>query len=133
MIVRALYGLKSTGAVCRNHLAKCMRQLGYESCIADPYLWFKAITLPSYEFQYYAYLLLYFDDILAIQHDGEAVIKDIDRFFKMKPVSVGYPVIYLGMKLRKTKLNNSVVAWSLLPIKYVQEAVNNVKDHIKKE
>ena len=133
MIVRALYGLKSTGAICRNHLAKCMRQLGYESCIADPDLWFKAMTQTSEKFQYYAYLLLYVDDILAIHHYNEAAIKEIGRFFKMKPGLVRDPNIYLVAKLRKTELNNGEVAWLLLPSKYVQEAVMNVKDHFKKE
>ena len=41
IIVRALYGLKSSGAAFRNHLAECMYNLGYKSCLADPDLWFK--------------------------------------------------------------------------------------------
>ena len=90
------------------------------------------MTQLSDEFQYYAYLLLYVDDILAIHHDGESAIKEIGRFFKMKPGSVGDPNIYLGAKLRKTDLNNGVVTWLILPSKYVQEAVKNVKDHFKK-
>ena len=41
VIVRALYGLKSSGAAFRNHLAECMRHLGYIPCEADPDLWMK--------------------------------------------------------------------------------------------
>ena len=41
IIVRALYGLKSSGAAFRNHLAECMYNLGYKSCLADPDLWYK--------------------------------------------------------------------------------------------
>ena len=36
IIVRALYGLASSGASLRNHLADCMCHLGYKSCLADP-------------------------------------------------------------------------------------------------
>jgi hypothetical protein len=36
IIVRALYGLKSTGAAFCAHLASFMRQMGYTSCKADP-------------------------------------------------------------------------------------------------
>ena len=36
IIVRALYGLASSGASFRNHLADCMHHLGYKSCLADP-------------------------------------------------------------------------------------------------
>jgi hypothetical protein len=35
VIVRSLYGLKFAGASFRNHLAGCMRDLGYESCLTD--------------------------------------------------------------------------------------------------
>ena len=41
IVVRALYGLKSAGAAFRNHLADCMRRLGWESCKADQDLWMK--------------------------------------------------------------------------------------------
>jgi hypothetical protein len=33
--VRALYGLKSAGAAFRNHLAECMKYLGWHPCRAD--------------------------------------------------------------------------------------------------
>ena len=46
LIVRALYGLKSAGASFRNHLADCMRHLGWTSCIADPDVWLKPEIRP---------------------------------------------------------------------------------------
>ena len=67
------------------------------------------MTRPLEEFQYYAYLLLYVNDILEIHHDDEAAIKEIGRFFKMKPGLVRDTDIYLGAKLRKTERNNDVV------------------------
>ena len=36
IIVRAMYGLKSSGASFGNHIADCMRLLGYEPCRAYP-------------------------------------------------------------------------------------------------
>ena len=41
IIIRSLYGLKSSGAAFRNHLADCMTHLGYRPCLADPDLWMK--------------------------------------------------------------------------------------------
>ena len=133
IIVRALYGLKSAGASFRNHLATCMKQLGYTSCMADPDVWYRAETRPEDSFKYYAYVLLYVDDILAVHHDGVAAIREIDKYFKMKPGSIGDPDIYLGAKLRQIQLPNGVHAWSLSASKYVQEAVRNVKDYFKRE
>jgi hypothetical protein len=47
LIVRDLYGLKSSGAAFRNHLAECMKNLGCNPCRADRYLWMKAKTRPD--------------------------------------------------------------------------------------
>ena len=35
-VVKALYGLKNSGADFRKHLAKTLRALGFEGCKADP-------------------------------------------------------------------------------------------------
>ena len=126
IIVRSLYGLKSAGASFRNHLADCMRSLGYTACLADQDVWYKAETRPD-GFKYYAYVLLYVDDALSIHHDGTEVLKQIDFFFRMKPGSIGDPDMYLGGKLRQTRLANGVDAWGLSSSKYVQEAVRNVE------
>ena len=37
--VRELYGLKSAGALFRNHLADCMQHIGFIPCLANPDLW----------------------------------------------------------------------------------------------
>ena len=42
IIVRALYGLKSSDAAFRRHLGDCMLSLGYTPCLADPDLCLKA-------------------------------------------------------------------------------------------
>jgi hypothetical protein len=44
IVVRALYGLKSSGAAFRAHLAGCMHGMGYMSCPAYPDLWLKEQT-----------------------------------------------------------------------------------------
>ena len=133
ILVRALYGLCSAGAAFRNHLADCMTTLGYKSCLADQDLWMKASTRPDDGFEYYTYVLLYVDDVLVVSHDGMAVLDEIDRYFPMKPTSKGDPDLYLGAKIRQVRLPNGVWSWSLSPSKYVQEAIRNVREHLKKE
>ena len=41
IIVRALYGLKFSGAAFHAHLADCMRSMGYTPCRGDNDLWMK--------------------------------------------------------------------------------------------
>jgi hypothetical protein len=69
LIVRSLYGLKSAGAAFRNHLAVCMNHLGWHLCRADRDLCMKAETRPDDSVLYWAYILIYVDDILCVHND----------------------------------------------------------------
>ncbi len=102
IIVRALYGLKSAGAVFCMHLASFMHQMGYTSCKTDPDLWYKAETRPADNFRYYAYILCYVDDILCVHHDPMSVLNLINGHMPLKPSLVDDPDIYLGAKLKMT-------------------------------
>jgi hypothetical protein len=84
LIVRALYGLKSDGAAFRNHLAECMNHLGWNPCRADRDLCMKAETHPDDVVLYWAYILIYVDDILCVHHDPGAPLAKLDEYFKMK-------------------------------------------------
>ena len=123
IIVRALDGLASSGASFRNHLADCMCH--YKSCLVDPDLWYKPEVSTEDRFQYYSYVLLSFDDCLCIHHSAEEELDKIDKFFKMKTGSIGDPDIYLGAKVKPMKMNNGVTASSVIPSKYVNEAIIN--------
>ncbi len=123
IIVRALYGLKSTGAAFQAHLASFMCQMGCTSCKVDSYLWLKAITRPEGNEHYYTYIACYVDDILCIHHDPMSVMNEINGYLPLKPSSVGNPDIYLGAKLKQTRLPNGVMAWGLSPSKYAIQAV----------
>ena len=107
--------------------------LGYETCRADPDLWFKAQVRPDNGYEYYEYVLIYVDDSLAISHDAMAALDWMDKFCMTKKGSIGDPDIYLGAKLRKVQMENGVFAWGMSPAKYVQEVVRNIKEHLTKE
>jgi hypothetical protein len=108
IIVRTLYGLKSAGAAFRAQLTSFMHQMGYTSCKADPDLWFKAETRPADNFRYNAYILCYVDNILCIHHNPMSVLNLINGYMPLKPSLVGDPDIYLGAKLKMTKLDNGI-------------------------
>ena len=130
VVVRALYGLKSSGAAFRKHLGECMQSLEYKSCLADPDLWMKAAVRPDGT-EYYSYILNYVDDIMVIHHDAMPVLEEINKFMLLKPDSVGDPDIYLGAKVKRAQLENDIWCWTISPSKYVQEAVRNCENHIK--
>ncbi len=70
----------------------------------------KAVTRPDDNVRYYAYILCYVDDILCIHHDPMSVMNEINGCLPLKPNSVGDPDIYLGTKLKLTRLPNGIWA-----------------------
>jgi hypothetical protein len=91
LIFRALYGLKSSGAAFRNHLAECMKHLGWHPCRADRDLWIKAETRPDDGVSYWAYILIYVDDVLCVHHDPGSPLAKLDEYFKIKKGSIQVP------------------------------------------
>eukprot|EP00804_Cyclotella_cryptica_P008800 CCRYP_015637-RA/>CCRYP_015637-RA protein AED:0.26 eAED:0.26 QI:0/-1/0/1/-1/1/1/0/227 len=130
IVVQALYGLKSSGAAFRVHLAGCMRKVGYVSCPADPNLWLKEQTDRKGS-KYYSYILCYIDDLLMVHHNPKHIMDKINSFLPLKPNSVGLPEMYLGGKLKRKTFEDGTMAWGLSPAKYVQQAVKNVKTFLK--
>ncbi|KAL7474299.1 hypothetical protein ACHAW6_000277 [Cyclotella cf. meneghiniana] len=88
VIVQALYGLKSSGATFRAHLARCLCKMGYCSCPADPDLWVKEQTDQKGN-HYYEYILCYVDDLLVVHQNPKCVMDKIDSCLPLKPDSVG--------------------------------------------
>ena len=85
----------------------------------------KAQTEPRNGHSYNSYILTYVDNVLIIHHDAMTTLKSIDKYFKLKPESMGDPDMYLGAKLRYHQAESGVWCWMLSPAKYVQEAAKN--------
>jgi hypothetical protein len=122
LILRALYGLRYDGSAFRNQFAECMKHLRWNPC-PDRDLWMKAETRPDDVFLYWAYILIYVDDILCVHNDPGATLVKLDAYFNMKEGSIQVPTFYLGAKPKKTVLPNGVVAWGMSSRKYVQSAI----------
>lgn len=50
----------------------------------------------------------------------------MDKYFKLKPDSLGDPDVYLGAELWEMQMKNGVWAWALSLTKYVHQAVKDV-------
>ena len=69
-------------------------------------------------FDYYVYVLIYVEDVMVVHHDVESVFRRVDKYFKLKPSSIGDPDIYLRSKLKKMQLENGVWEWANIPASY---------------
>jgi hypothetical protein len=130
VIVRALYGLKSSGAAYRNHLASYLRSLNFTSCLADADVWLRHARRQDGT-DYYEYLLVYVDDLLVLSELPQVILDDVNTYFQLKPGSVGAPDLYLGAKLSKITMPNGVTAWCNSSHRYVQEAIRNTEKFIQ--
>jgi len=131
IIVRALYGLKSAGAAFRAFLAEKLDDMGFRPSEADPDVWMRPSVKPDGE-EYYEYLLVYVDDILALSMEPQAIMDDIGNQFKFKGNKTVPPETYLGARLEKKPLNGNN-CWTMSSVDYVKAAVAEVVNKLAKE
>ena len=81
--------------------------------------------------KYYAYLIVYVDDVLAIEEKPNLTIDQIAILFRIKEGSVMSPGMYLGMDMRKWTVNDvdgtDVPCFALGANSYVKEAIRIAK------
>jgi hypothetical protein len=129
LVVRALYGLKSASFSFRAYMAEKLSELGFHSTLADPDVWLRAATKCDGE-EYYEYVLMYVDDILAISCEPELILRDVQSTFKLKDDKIEAPEYYLGAKLQEKPINN-ITCWTVTSQEYVKAAVKNVAEVLK--
>jgi len=136
IIVRALYGLKSSGARWRDHLAMILMQAGFKNSKADPDVWMRKAQ-KSNGFFYWEYVLCYVDDILAISHDPQGILNVIAKKVTLKPGSIEEPKSYLGANISKCTIldgNNQTAmkqVWTMSAQEYIKRAVEEVERELK--
>ena len=134
-IVRALYGLKSSGASWRTVFNNSIREMGFQPSIADPDVYIRPFAKPD-GFKYYEYILVYVDDVLIVSHAPEEHLKVIQASYELNPSSIGSPTRYLGAdvsKVQKPKDPSGREYWSFSAETYVKNAVKNVKILLQEE
>lgn len=131
LIVRALYGLKSSALMWRNALAEVLGNfMGFRSSLADPDIWFKTETAND-GFHYYSYILVYVDDILIIDKTPTKYMDMLCSKYPVKPSSIEEPKIYLGANIGKVVYPDGSMTWTMSSESYAKEAIKNVKQRLK--
>ena len=135
VITRALCSLRSSGKAWRDHMSATLRDHGYVSCKADPDVWMKPKTKPN-GFKYWSYILVYTDDILAVDHDPKSIMDYLASRYTLKPGSVQEPDTYLGSQISKFFIvgaeNPEKPRWAMSSEKYVKQAVSEVELELEK-
>jgi hypothetical protein len=129
VIVKALYGLKTSGFQWRVHLAETLREMEFQMCAAANDVWYCSAIKPD-NTEYYEYVLVYTDDILAISHAPMQILTCLNQHYVIKPGSIGPPTQYLGAQVGHFCLPEEPfkIHWSLSSEKYAKEAIRNLKN-----
>lgn len=135
LIVRALYGLKSSGARWRDHISATLREGGFTSCKADPDVWMRAATKLD-GFKYWEYVLVYSDDILALSHDPQKIMDYLASKYTLKEGSVKEPDTYLGAEIIKFTIHGcddpEKPRWAMSSTTYIKRSIADVETELTK-
>ena len=125
-LVRALYGLKSSGAAWRAMFSAFITgSLTFKPTRADPDVYIRKNFRDGQP--YYEYLLVYVDDVLVVSHAPEDVMKSIGEQFEIKNGEYGPPTTYLGAGISQVQLDDGNMCWSMESQKYVKAAIDTIK------
>jgi len=120
LIIRALYGLKSSGAAWHSLLAESIHAMGFTASLADPGVWYRAATKPDGT-EYYEYLIVYVDDILVLSHCPKDVMKMFSKIYRLKEEPT-VPKTYLGATILEWSINADKM-WAMSAQRYIKEAI----------
>jgi hypothetical protein len=133
VIVRALYGLKTSGNSWRLTLSLAItEELGFTQCKADPDVYLK-LKVDDKGNKYYAYLVTYVDDILVLDINPNITMNAISNLYRLKD-GIAFPNMYLGTDVRKWEFEDQGTGYALGANSYLKEAIrvaNKQKEKLK--
>ena len=94
-IMKALYGLKSSGLRWAEKLILVLRMMGFFQCLADPCIWMRAMQ------DHYEYVGTYVDDLEIASKSPEKIIEQLEKDHKFKLKGTGDLTYHLGVSFQR--------------------------------
>lgn len=126
IIVRALYGLKSSGAAWHAMFAQSIMDLGFVSCKSDPDVWRRAAT-KSTGFKYYEYILVYVDDCIIVSEFPQNILDKFKSNYNYRLKDVGEPSRFLGAKIGRVVVEGKD-SWFISAQDYLEKALATIEE-----
>ena len=93
--------MKPSALIWRNHISNVIgNELGFKYSLSHPYIWMKTGITSSVP-KYYAYILVYADDILIIDKDPFKHMDTLRENYTIKISSIRETKLYLGADVNK--------------------------------
>ncbi len=114
IIVKALYGLRSSGTRWHDKFADCLRDLGFQPCKAEPDIWMRKAD------GRYEYIAVYVDDLALALEDPKAFVEILTDKYNFKLKGTGPIKFHLGMDFERDE--DGVLR--MMPTKYIEKMIS---------
>ncbi|MGH7974606.1 MAG: reverse transcriptase domain-containing protein [bacterium] len=114
LLLRALYGLKTSGNEWHAHFADALRSLGFHPSLIDPNVWMKKVKL------WYEYICTHIDDFLIASRAANKIMKELLKIYKIR--NIGPPSYLLGADIVRQK-----EFWTIGSKTYIMESLNRIE------
>ena len=117
IIVKALYGLKSSGLRWHERFADVLRDMGFFPSKAEPDIWMRD------KGDCYEYIAVYVDDLLIVSKDPQMIIGALTDEYNFKLKGTGPISFHLGCDFFRDE--EGVLCYA--PKKYIEKMLDNYK------
>ena len=117
VIVKALYGLKSSGLRWHERFADVLRDMGFFPSKAENDIWMRD------KGDHYEYIAVYVDDLLIASKNPSDIIKDLEQKYQFKLKGTGTISFHLGCDFARDQHGHLYY----YPKKYIEKCMDNYK------
>jgi Reverse transcriptase (RNA-dependent DNA polymerase) len=114
LVVKALYGLKSSGARWWEVLADVLRQMGFEPSKADRDIWMRRVG------DLYEYIVVYVDDLAIASKTPADIVKELETRYGFLLKGTGPTTFHLGTDYFRDA--NGIMC--MAPKKYIDKMID---------
>jgi hypothetical protein len=132
LIVRTLYGLNSSGASWRAHIAHTLSDMGFIPSCGDPDVWMRQAYNQMINASDWEYILVYVDDFLAIGMEPRATLNILESDNNYVLKDFGPPTRYLGASIGTYDLDYHTQCFFISPYQYLANAITVVQANLQK-
>jgi hypothetical protein len=118
VVKKALYGLKTSGAMWHQKLSENLREMGFRPCRADYDFGIRPI---NNKFDYIAVIV---DDLLIFSENPDSIIKPLEDIYHYELKGVGIPEFYNGADITRNPITKH---WEMSAKTYVLETVKKIE------
>jgi hypothetical protein len=130
--VRALYGLKSSGASWRAHIAHTLSDMCFVPSHGDPDAWMCQAFDQMTKASYWEYIIVYVDDLLDIGMEPRATLNMLDSDYNYVLKDCGPPTRYLGASIGTYDLDDQTKCFFMYPDQYLANAITVFQANLQK-